>query len=337
MRNELLILRGEEIQFLLEGHEHAVIDRVQKAYAYHLQGMDVLPHSSFLRFPDDARNRIIALPAYLGGDFEVAGIKWISSFPGNLSQGIQRASGIVILNSMQTGRPEALLEASVINAKRTAASAALAAKYLSHPVDEATIVGCGIISFEIVRFLKVVYPGLQRLTIFDLDVRRATYFQQQCVKYFGFKHVQIAADLDSALSAASLVSFATTAAVPHINDLSMLAPGATVLHISLRDLAPEVILSAENIVDDIDHVCRAQTSLDLAQQVTGNRDFIRGTLADLILKNITLENSGKLRIFSPFGLGILDLAVGTLIKELGIAQQKGTLVNSFAPAAWAHA
>jgi ornithine cyclodeaminase/alanine dehydrogenase-like protein (mu-crystallin family) len=90
-------------------------------------------------------------------------------------------------------------------------------------------------------------------------------------------------------------------------------------------------------VDDIDHVCRAQTSLDLAQQVIGNRDFISGTLADVFLKNIPIDNSGKLRIFSPFGLGILDLAVGTLVQELGIAQQKGIILESFAPAAWAYA
>lgn len=338
MRNDdILILRGDEIQALLQGRERDVMDRVKKAYTHHSLGMDVLPHSSFLRFPDDARNRIIALPAYLGGDFEVAGIKWVSSFPGNLSRGMQRASGIVILNSMQTGRPEALLEASVINAKRTAASAALAAQYLSGPTDHVSVIGCGIISFEIVRFLRVVCSALQALTIYDLDAERAKHFQRQCLEYFGFERVSIAPDMATALQASSLISFATTAATPHIHDLSMLSSGATVLHISLRDLAPEIILNAQNIVDDIDHVCRAQTSLDLAQQVTGNRDFISGTLADVFLKKIPVDNSRKLRIFSPFGLGILDLAVGTLAQELGIAQQKGTILESFAPTAWAYA
>jgi len=330
--DEILILRGDEIQSLLEGHEHAIMDRVQKAYEIHSRGMDVLPHSSFLRFPHDPRNRIIALPAYLGGEFGVAGIKWISSFPGNLSYGLQRASGVVILNSMRTGRPEALLEASVINAKRTAASAALAAKYLAQPADEAVVIGCGIIGLEIIRFLKVAFPRLGRLVVYDLDAQRAVHFQRQCLEYLGFEHVRIAAGLDSALHAASLVALATTAATPHIRDLSMLSPDATVLHISLRDLAPEIILSAENVVDDADHVCRAQTSLDLAQQIIGNRNFIRGNLADLFLQNITLDGSGKLRIFSPFGLGILDLAVGSLVKELGISRHVGTLLGSFAPA-----
>jgi len=335
--DEILILRGDEIEKLLEGHERDIMERVRKAYEYHSLGMDVLPHSSFLHFPDDSRNRIIALPAYLGGDFGIAGIKWVSSFPGNLSRGLQRASGIVILNSMQTGRPEVLLEASVINAKRTAASAALAAQCLSTSTDRVSVIGCGIIGFEIIRFLRVLYQGLNRLTIYDLDSARAKHFQRRCLESLGFEHVEIVSELTSVLHASPLISFATTAPEPYIHSLSTLSPGTTVLHVSLRDLSPEVILNSENIVDDIDHVCRARTSLDLAQQMTGNRDFIRGTLADVFLANITLDNSGKLRIFSPFGLGVLDLAVGTLVRELGITQQKGIILESFSPAVWADA
>ena len=74
-KTDILILKQQEIKSLLKGQEKEIMQVVQQAYELHDQGKSTLPHSSFLTFPDDARNRIIALPAYLGEPFNVAGIK----------------------------------------------------------------------------------------------------------------------------------------------------------------------------------------------------------------------------------------------------------------------
>ena len=80
-------------------------------------------------------------------------MKWVSSFPANMGRGIDRASAVVILNSPLTGRPEAILEGSIISAKRTAASAALAVKVFHQAEDNGSvgIIGTGLINFEIVK------------------------------------------------------------------------------------------------------------------------------------------------------------------------------------------
>ena len=335
MRNDdILILKGSEIARLLDGRELEVIDAVKQAYIAHAAGQSSLPHSTFLRFPDNPLNRIIALPAYLGADLNTAGIKWVSSFPGNRELALDRASAIIILSSHTTGRPEAIIEGSIISARRTAASAALAAQHLHQGKDSSRVgvIGCGLISFEILRFLLASHGEIRNILIFDIDPGHAQSFRQYCAHEFPQVGVEVAGSVEEIMSGASLVALATTAATPHISDLSACQPGTTLLHISLRDLDPKVILSCDNIVDDVDHVCRAQTSVHLAEQLIGSRDFIRGTLADVINGKVSPRSApDRIAIFSPFGLGVLDLAVSVLVRRDGILSGAGTVIDSFLP------
>ena len=70
-----------------------------------------------------------------------------------------------------------------------------------------------------------------------------------------------------------------------------------------------MVQASTNIVDDVDHCLRANTSVHLVEQETGNRDHIDGTLGDVLADRITLPTDRTV-VFSPFGLGILDLALG---------------------------
>jgi ornithine cyclodeaminase len=334
----ILILKGREVQELLAGREAEMMEAVRRAYVEHGAGHSSLPHSVFLRFPGEQRNRIIALPAYLGGEFGVAGIKWVSSFPANVERGLDRASAVVVLNSTETGQPEAFIEGSVISAKRTAASAALAAQALraGRATERAGVLGCGLINFEVVRFLLSALPGISGLDVFDIDARRATAFKEKCEAAFGLGDVRVVGEVGALLGGSPLISMATTAVEPHISDLTGCQPGATILHVSLRDLTPVAILACDNVVDDVDHVCRAQTSVHLAEQLTGSRDFIRCTLAD-ILRGDAPPSAGDARpvVFSPFGVGVLDLAVGKLVLDLSVEQGRGTRLDDFLPDSWA--
>lgn len=336
--DNIVILKGTEVNRLLAAKELDLIDIVRSAYESHAAGKSALPHSTFLRFPESPQNRIIALPAYLSGDFKVAGVKWVSSFPGNLQKGLDRASAALILNSTATGRPVAFIEGSIISAKRTAASAALAAQFLlaGSEINRLGLLGCGLINFEIVRFLLAILPQVKSLIIFDINASRAAHFRKRCLESFELREIDVAAGLNELLSSASLLSFATTASSPHIFDLSVCAPATIILHVSLRDLSPELILSCDNIVDDIDHVCRAETSLHLAEQLTGNRGFIRCSVADIISGKVSARRDEQsVAIFSPFGLGVLDIAVAKHVYDLARRQNIGTVIESFLPSSWA--
>lgn len=316
------VLAGTDVLALLEGRENDIIELVRQAYMVHDAGNSVNPDSYFLRFPEKPDSRIIALPGYLGGPVNTAGIKWIASFPGNVSQGMQRASAVLVLNDYQTGYPFALLEAAGINAERTAASAALAATILGvAPSATIGVVGAGVIARTILRYLAAVGISLMEVRCHDLDENS----QRAFVDHLGTRHHAGAspASLTEAV-ACDLVVLATTTQRPYVPATIALRPGQLLLNVSLRDLAPETLLTVNNVLDDVEHCLKAGTSPHLAEQLTGNRDFVTGTLAGVIRGEARLDPA-RPTVFSPFGLGILDIALGHFLYSLAVAE--GRLLN----------
>lgn len=318
----MLILKESDVAHVLEGREEQITELVGGAYLAHGRGQSSLPHSVFLRFPEGPRDRIICLPAYVGGDEPAAGMKWVASFPGNREKGLRRASAVVILNSVETGFPEAVLEGSLISARRTAAGAALAARHLAARRDSIGVVGAGLIAFETLRFITRTGAAAARtVKVFDTDAARASEFAERCRRSLGLAGAGAAGGLDEALQS-DLVVFATTAATPHVNADAALKPGSTLLHISLRDLAPELLLRHNNFVDDLDHANREQTSVHLASTLAGDTGFVRGDIADVMTGRVKpREAEEEVVIYSPFGLGVLDIALARMV--LGEARRLG--------------
>jgi ornithine cyclodeaminase len=334
----VLIIRHSEVDEILGGQERQILDLVRAIYRLHEEGRTAVPFSTFLRFPNHDRNRIIALPAYVGGDVDAAGMKWVSSFPGNIYQGRERASAAIVLNSMSTGHPQALVEASLISAKRTAASAAVAAAVLTVEPEPSgvTLFGCGVINWEILRFLLVELPSIAAVTLFDSDPRRAEDFSVRAAQLWPGLALRVATTSDEALAAHRLISIATTASTPHLG-LQPCQPGSTVLHVSLRDIEASAILAAQNVVDDVAHVCRERTSLHLAELQTGDRRFVDATIGQLLRGGVPwTRDAGRVAVFSPFGLGALDIALADHVARVARDKRIGTRIEGFlAPSAYA--
>jgi 2,3-diaminopropionate biosynthesis protein SbnB len=313
----VLVLSAADVATALDGREHAIVDAVREAYLAHRAGRTAVPHSAFLRLPGDEPNRIIALPAYLGAPVPVAGCKWIASVPANVRHGRPRASAVIVLNDPDTGAPTAILEGSLISAARTAASAALAAVRLSRrPIDHVAIVGCGLINRTILRFLAAVAPELEKVTAFDVRPEAAATLGEAL-------DVAVAPDLAAALSAAPTVSFATTATRPYVSLSDLGRSVELILHVSLRDLKPDVVHAATNVVDDAAHVLREGTSLALAGATEGLL-----TIGEVLRGGLPVQSGTT--VFSPFGLGILDLAVARLVVAHARAGGRGVVVEGFA-------
>ncbi len=326
----LRVLGAADVRASLDGREEEVIAAVREAYVAHYGGQSSLPHSSFLRFPQNERNRIIALPGYVGGPFQVAGVKWIASFPGNIERGLPRASASIVLNDLVTGFPTAILEGGAISAQRTAASAALAAKLLhSEPNPEAVaLVGAGRINGEVLRFLRVSFPSLRRVAVVDMHRERAEQFARgHADDGLSFEVLDRA---EQALAGTKLVSLATTSPEPYVEDDGRWGAGSTILHVSLRDLRVSTIKRSVNYADDVDHACRERTSLHLTEMALGDRSFVEGTLEGLLTRGAERpKRDERPVVFSPFGLGVLDLALAALVVRRAAERGLGATVPAF--------
>ncbi|MFC8259487.1 2,3-diaminopropionate biosynthesis protein SbnB [Streptomyces sp. NPDC057291] len=325
------VISGAQVQRALHGREKRIVELVEATYRVHGAGDSVNPPSYFLRFPDRPSSRIIALPASIGGEVRVDGLKWISSFPENVRAGIPRASAVLILNDPDTGYPFACLESSIISATRTAASAASAADRLSRDRPRPTRVGffgVGLIARYIHTFLVGTGWSFDEIGVHDLSADSAAGFRCYLEQSGTTGRITVHDSAEQLIRHSDLVVFATVAGQPHVSDLSWFAHNPLVLHVSLRDLAPEILLASTNIVDDVEHCLKADTSPHLAEQLTGNRDFLHGTLDDVMAARVTVPADRPV-VFSPFGLGVLDLAVGKDVYDEVVRSGELHVVDDF--------
>lgn len=289
-----------------------VIGLVARTFLDHAQGRTVNPDSNFLRFPARPSDRIIALPASIDrSDLSVSGLKWISSYPRNHDRGLPRASAVLVLNDHETGYPFAVLEGARISAVRTAASAVLGARWLApnggcHQASTLSICGTGVIAHAILDLFAADGWSFDRVLLFDTSEQTGEVFCDSVRETTGFD-ARLVSEREA--RRADIVVYTTTSTVPHVLPDEQFGIHQLVLHISLRDLAPETIYSSENYFDDVDHCLKANTSAHLAEQKYGDRSFVTGTIADVMQGHVRPSRE-KPAVFSPFGMGILDLAIG---------------------------
>lgn len=320
----LRVLTRADVAACLHERGEAVRRAVARTYLDLADGSAAAPPSSFL--PLDPPNRLIALTGRARGD---VGTKVISSFPGGVAAGRERAHALIALLDAG-GRPSLLMEGAAVSAERTAASAAVAAQALlqrSDPPRSVGVVGAGPVGFATLRHLVQVFGRDLNVLTCDLDSRRAANFAQRAKDWLGVR----LSCLSSAAAAAErdIVVYATSATAPWC--VPAFRPGQVVLHLSLRDLHPASLKGAWHLSDDPQQALSHGTSLGLlwtACASAGARPPEVHRLSAL-LRGDEDPPVGQVAVFAPFGLGALDVAVAALVRDVAAETEMGTEVPLF--------
>jgi 2,3-diaminopropionate biosynthesis protein SbnB len=296
------------IRTILSDFRPEIINMVADTYQCFYDGAAVNPDTYSLKFPHKTNSRINALPAYVGQKVDMAGIKWVASFPDNVSQNRQRASAVIVINSFESGYPVALLDGTLISSARTAASAALAARQInpSKTIEKFALYGAGIINREIINFLVDDGWHLPNIHIHDPNPDSHQALAAHCDK-LGCGRDSIG-KIETPESY-DLISMATSALSPWYD--FEVGKHQTILHVSLRDIVPHRLNAVRNIVDDVNHAVKANTSLHLLEQDKGSIPRIEN-YRHILANEAPLEEPV---VVSAFGMGMLDVALACFVMD----------------------
>jgi ornithine cyclodeaminase len=301
---------------------------LEAMFVLHAKGAYTQPASVFLKRPEcpHVADRIIAMPAYLGGDFGMEGMKWIASAANNPARGLPRANAVIVLNDAETRLPLCIMEGSLISAMRTAVVSGLACKYLGRK-DARTVglVGCGRIGGLTLHVIRQWYPDIKQYLIYDSSPERAAKFKAHLAK-IGIPGVEICASFADALTDADFGIVSTTAEEAYVPP-SCFKKGSLFLNVSLMDPTYELVKAADKILVD-----------DWVQSVHSNRVLgrmfkagmiteasIHATLGEVIAgKKPGRENPDERIFWNPMGMAIEDVAVASALYRKAVAAGLGT-------------
>lgn len=209
---------------------------------YRMAGSSANSHGAQVGFPqsspfpgmplDAADRRFMAMPGYLGGRFDTAGVKWYGSNVDNREEGLPRSIHLIVLNDKQTGAPFAIMSGNLESAYRTAAVPGAAAKKLA-PVNAKSlgIIGPGAMNKSALHAMTTARPTLDTIRINGRRRSTSDAFADYVREHYPqFIKIEIAETAEAAVRDSDIVSEAVTGLVgsenyPYI-DGDWIKPGA---------------------------------------------------------------------------------------------------------------
>ena len=309
---ELTIVEEEQVTALTPWP--ALIDAIRDAFRQ--GGVSPVRHHHSITGTDRDDITLLLMPAWnQKGDF---GIKLATIAPSNAAVGHPTLHGAYVLFSGATGIPLAILDAGALTARRTAASSALASRYLSRPNSKTLLmIGTGRVARQLIAAHCSVRP-IEEVRIWGRDAARAEDAAEQSSQETGVSCVCVP-DVATGALGSDIISSATPAEKPLLRG-EWVGPGT---HIDLVgaykptmcEADPELIGKADQVFVDTMAGAKDEAG-DLIQAVQAgvfSFDKVAGDMYRMSSQEVSLRNdSDEITLFKSVGAALQDLAAAQL-------------------------
>ncbi len=196
---------------------------------YVMAGVNHNSHGAQVIFPDDPQfegmpknaddRRFMAMPAYLGGKYQMAGMKWYGSNCENKASGLPRSILMMMLNDKDTGAPLALMSANLVSCYRTGAIPGVGAKYLAGKDSEmVTIIGPGVMGRTCLLAFLSVCPKITTVKVKGRGLRSLHAFEEFVKKECSqIQQVIVCDSMEEAVKDSDIICVTSTAPVKEID------------------------------------------------------------------------------------------------------------------------
>ena len=334
MSVNLLFLNNKAMDAAGVNQMELAIEDAKEAYKLDKVGDVINPGKCVLRWgktveDENVLGRINAMPGYIGGKYNMAGIKWIGSGPMNYKQGLPRASVSVVLNDPDTKLPVCIADGTAISTVRTGASGGVAIELLAKSdASVMTMCGAGAQAHTQLEAAVIARPTISKVLVYDISLENAKRFVDiSKAKYPNIEFV-ITSDVKEAVEQSDIIDCVTLATEPFIKG-EWLKKGALVMNMSDYEVDNECVLRADKVVVDfwesIKHRMISTVALMWKDGLFKDEE-IHAELSDILLgTKAPRENDDEIIYFNAVGAGILDIAVATRCYRTAI--EKGLGVN----------
>jgi len=334
MKSEFIYINQDDVLKAGGLDMGSAIDAVEQGFAIHGKKEYVQPSKLNLRKgpPGSAQAEqglIMAMPSYVGGDYDVIGIKWVLGMADNPKKyGLPRSSALIILNNAETGLPLAIMDGTIINAVRTGAVTGVGAKYLARQDSEVMcLIGAGPQGRMQIRGVAHTLPNLKEVKIFDLAQDRAEQLVNEINQELPIKG-SVCKSAEEAVRGSDVVITATIATDPYLQR-EWLNSGTFYGDIAASDAFISVYKGADKLyVDDWDQIKHHGEGTLVKALRTGlvPEGIVSGELGEVVAgKKSGRESTDDLTIFKHIGMSVTDLPVAFEVykraKELGLGKK----------------
>ncbi len=271
-----------------------------------------------------------SMPAYVGGDENVAGIKWAAESRENIDDPeMPMGVDITILSDPHTALPVCILDGTVITAMRTSASAGVAAKYLAGKnTKKACFVGAGIIGRTMVMAIGESVPSLEEIRIFDLNRDKARSLADEYNGEYNGIRLSAADELEGAVRDADLVVTMTSTRTPFLEE-EWLKRNAMVIQMGPREIKNEVLTKADKIYTDSWDELKS-LEISIISELYNGGVLKDGDATDLMMvvagKNQGRTSDDERIVYVSLGIGAMDILISQRLFKKAQEMNLGTKV-----------